>query len=51
MDAIIETVLLSWVLVWSLVALGFPEPDLDPLEPSAAPVEAAIIAGVIAVIL
>ncbi len=50
-DFIVETLLSAWVVVWLLVALGFPEPGLGPLEPAATPKQALFVAAIIAALL
>jgi hypothetical protein len=46
-DFVVEAFLLAWALTWVLVAFGFPEPDLNPLEPATTPAEALVVAAVL----
>ena len=50
-DFIVETVLLSAVLTWTLAASGLIILELDPLESASTPAEALFIAGILAVFL
>jgi hypothetical protein len=51
LDALFEAVILAFLMIWVLVALGMPEPFLQPLKPYSTTGEAWFVAGLLGLIL